>query len=208
MRQMTLLLVCWLVHVASASGQVLLTGETGGSGSQAVAVTASFIAQKDFGNLTNLWAQYGYGLTDRVDIFAAYGDITVFGQLQHYVGIGSNIAVLKRRRDQVDVSFFSNVSLPLTRREQAATVLVTLAVIASRPVQLGAAHITPYGGLETIVPVGDRARGIFTPIETLHAGVFGIAVPLHKTWAAYAEYNYGENLRSSGVGIAITIPRR
>ena len=173
-----------------------------------MAVTANLISPKDFGNLTNFWAQYGYGLTDRVDVFAAYGDITVFGETQQYVGIGSNIGVLRRDRHGLDVSFFSNASAPLTRRDQAATVLVTLAFIASRPVRFGSALLTLYGGFETIVPVGARARGVFTPVETLHAGIVGAAVPLQKTWTAYVEYNPGPNLRSGGAGIAVTLPRR
>ena len=74
---MTLLLVV-CVGVVPASGQVLVTGEPSGSGAQAVVVTANFISVKDFGTLKNFWAEYGYGLTDRVDMFAAYGVISVF----------------------------------------------------------------------------------------------------------------------------------
>jgi hypothetical protein len=201
----SLLFVC--VGVVPASGQVLLTGETGGSGAQAVVVTANLISVKDFGTLKNFWAEYGYGLTGRVDIFAAYGVISVFGETQHYVSGGSNIGLLQRRRLGLDVSFFSNVTVPITRRNEAATLLGTFAFIASRPVKIGAVFLTPYGGFEAVVPIGHRDRGVFTPVETLHAGIVGVAIPLGKTWAAFVEYDPGPRLRSGGAGIAVTIPR-
>jgi hypothetical protein len=166
------------------------------------------ISPRAFANLTNVWAQYGYGLTERVDVFAAYGAMRVFGETQHYVGIGSNVGVLQRSRHGLDVSLFSNVSVPLTRRDEAATLLVTLAVIASRPVKIGSLLMTPYGGFDAVAPVGARARGVFTPVETLPAGLVGVAIPFQKTWTAYVEYNHGPNLRSGGAGIAVTIPRR
>ncbi len=207
-RQVALLLVFWLVGAVTASGQVLLTGEPGGSGAQNVAVTANLISPKAFANLTNVWAQYGYGVTDRLDFFAAYGAIRVFDKTQHYVGLGSNIGVLQRSRNGLDVSLLSSVSVPLTRRNEAATLLVTLAFIASRPGKIGSFLMTPYGGLEAVAPVGGRARDVFTPVETLHAGIAGVAIPLRKTWTAYVEYNPGPHLRSGGAGVVVTIPRR
>lgn len=202
-----LLLVWWLAG-ATASGQVLLTAEPTGLGTQSVAVTANLISPKDFGNLTNLWAQYGFGITDRIDLFGNYGAIRVFGETQHYAGIGSNIGILSRNRHGLDVSVMSSVTAPLSRRGQAATLLGTLAIIASRPVTVGAVTMTPYFGFESVVPIGGRARGVFTPVETLHAGIAGVAIPLRKTWTAYVEYNPGPNLRSGGAGVAVLIPRR
>ena len=207
-RHMTMLLVCSLAGAATANGQILLTGEPGGKGAQSLAVTANLISPKAFANLTNIWGQYGYGLSDRVDIYGAYGAIRVFGETQHYVGVGSNIGFLRRSDHGVDVSLLNNVSTPLTRRGEAATLLVTLALIASRPVTLGSLLITPYGGVEALAPIGARARGVFTPVETLYAGIVGVAIPLQKTWAAYFEYNPGPNLRSGGAGVAVTVPRR
>ena len=200
-----LLVVC--VGIVPASAQVLVTGEPGGAKAQAVVVTANLISVKDFGTLKNFWAEYGYGLTNRVDVFAAYGVISVFGETQHYISGGTNVGLLQRRRHGLDVSFFSNVSVAVTRRDEAATLLGTFAVIASRPVTIGSLSVTPYGGFEALVPIGQRARGVFTPVETLHAGVIGVAIPLDKTWAAFVEYDPGPRLRSGGAGIAVTIPR-
>ena len=208
MRCMAVFLVCWLVRTATGSAQVLITGETGGAGAQAVAVAANLIQPKDFGTLANFWAQYGYGVADRVDAFVTYGNISVFGETQHYVGVGSNIAVLRRGQHGLDLSVFDNVSVPVTRRNQAATLLVTLALVASRPVKLGSVAITPYGGFNTVAPIGQRALGVFTPVETLHTGIAGVAIPLGKTWSAFVEYDPGPNLRSGGVGLAVIFPRQ
>lgn len=57
------------------------------------AVAANLISPKPFGHLTDFWTQYGYGLTDRGDVFAAYGDMTVLGETQHYVAIGTMSAL-------------------------------------------------------------------------------------------------------------------
>ena len=96
----------------------------------------------------------------------------------------------------------------MTRRDRAATVLLTTAVVASRPVKLGAVLLVPYGGYEALVPVGNRARGVFTPVETLAAAVAGVAIPLRKTWTAYVEFDPGPVLRSGGMGLVVTIPPR
>ena len=208
MRHLAVLLICGLVGDAPAGGQVLITGETGGSGGQAVMITANLLAPNDFGTLANFWAQYGYGLADRVDVFAVYGNISVFGDTQHYLGAGSNISILRRARHGLDLSFFNNASVPVTRRDQAATVLATLALVASHPVTFGSAVITPYGGFNTLMPIGHRARGVFTPVETLHTGIAGVAIALGKTWSAYAEYNPGPGIRCGGVGVLYVRPRR
>jgi hypothetical protein len=199
-------LVLWLAGAATANGQILLTAETGGAGSHAIAVAANRIAPDDFDALGNFWAQYGYGLTKRVDVFAVYGNINVFGDTQHYGAIGANVNVLRSARSGIDVSLFGGVSTPITRRDEAAVVLGTFALIASRPTRLGSLTITPYGGIEMLVPAGHRARGIFTPIDTEYAGIVGMSVPVRGNWAAYVEYDPGLNLRSAGFGISVLVP--
>lgn len=208
MRCLAALFFSILAGTAPAGAQVLITGETGGAGGQAVMVTANRLAPKDFGTLANFWAQYGYGLSDRVDVFAVYGRISVFGDSQQYVGGGSNISLFKRRGHGLDVSFFTNATVPVTRRDQAATALATLALVASRPVTLGSIVMTPYGGFNTLLPIGHRERGVFTPVEALHTGIAGLAVPIDKAWSAYAEYNPGPGLQSAGVGILYVRPRQ
>jgi hypothetical protein len=205
-RSVTVLLF-WLLGSVAARGQVLLTGETGGSGAQGVVATGNVISPKGFANLANVWAQYGYGLTERIDLFASYGAMRVFQTTQHYVSVGSNLGILRRARHGLDVSLYGSLSTPLTRRQEASTLLVTVAVLASRPIRMGAFSLTPYVGLEGVAPVGARARGVFTSPETLYAGIVGAAIPLRKNWTAYVEYNPGPNLRSAGAGVALTLPR-
>ncbi len=180
-------LVFLLAGAATASGQILLTAETGGGGSHAIAVAANRIAPDDFDALGNFWAQYGYGLNDRIDLFAVYGNINVFGDMQHYGATGANLNILRRARSGIDLSLLGGVSTPITRRDEAAVVLGTFALIASRPAKLGSLTITPYGGIESVVPISHRARGIFTPVDTEYAAIVGISVPVHENWAAYVE---------------------
>ena len=200
-------LVCWLAGTATARGQVLVTGETGGAGGQAVVLAGNLLSVKDFANLGNFWAQFGYGVSDRVDVFATYGNTEVFGEIQHYVGGGSNISLLRRAQRGLDLSFFNAASVALTRRDEACTLFVTLAFVASRPVTLGSVAITPYGGFNTVVPIGQRDLGVFTPVETLHTGIVGVAIPFHKTWQAFVEYDPGPKLRAAGVGLVYIVPR-
>ena len=201
------MLICGLLWVRPAAAQVLVTGETGGAGGRAIMVSGNLLAPNEFGTLKNFWGQYGYGVSDRVDLFAAYGNISVFGDTQHYVGVGSNIGLLKRGRQGIDLSFFNNFSVPITRRDQASTVLATLALVASRPLTVGSTTITPYAGFNTLLPIGRRERGIFTPLEALHTAIVGMTVPLGKSWAAYAEYNPGPGIRCVGLGILYLVPR-
>jgi len=205
---LTLALLLWLATAAPTSGQVLVTGETGGAGAHAVVASANLISAEGVGNLGNLWGQYGYGLTDRVDVFAFYGNITVSNETQHYGGLGSNISLLRRAQHGLDLSFLSNASVPISRRNQAATVLVAFAFVASRPSTIGSTIITPYAGFNTLAPIGQRDRGLFTPVETQHAALVGVAMPLHSTWTAYLEYNHGPAVRSVGLGLLFAIPRR
>lgn len=207
MRCLLVTIVCGLACTAAAGAQVLITGETGGAGGQAVVLSANRLAPKDFGTLTNYWAQYGYGLNDRVDLFAVYGNISVFGDTQHYLGAGSNIGILRRSRHGLDLSFFNNASVALTRRDQAATVLFTLALVASHPVTVGSVVITPYGGFNTLMPIGQRAQGVFTPVETLHTGIVGLAIPLSKSWSTLAEYDPGPGIHTAGIALVYVRPR-
>ena len=202
------LVISALLVTAPAAGQVLVTGETGGAGGQAVMVSANRLTPNDYGTLTNIWAQYGYGLSDRVDVFAAYGNISVFGGTQHYLSAGSNIGILRRARHGLDVSFFDSASVPLTRRGKASIVLVNFALVASHPVTIGSTAITPYGGFNTLLPIGERARGVFTPIETLHTAIVGVTIPIGTAWSTYAEYNPGPGIRCGGAGILYVRPRQ
>jgi hypothetical protein len=85
-------------------------------------------------------------------------------------------------------------------------VLLTLALVASRPVTVGSVVVTPYGGFNMLVPVGQRALGVFTPVETLRTGIVGAAVSLSKSWSAFVEYDPGPHLKTGGIAIVYARP--
>jgi len=180
--------------------QVLITGENGGKGSQAVMVSANRIQPDDFGKLANFWAQYGHGLTDRVDAFASYGNITVFGRTQHYVAVGSNIGLLGRSRAGVDVALYNNVTFSLNHRAQGSPVLLISALIASRPFRAAEHTVTPYGGVNRLSPIGKADDPVFTSASAVHTGIAGISVTFGKL-ILFAEFNPGRAQHSGGIGL-------
>lgn len=196
-----------LVLVNVLQAQWLITGEDGGKGSRAVMVSANAIHPTEFGTLTNLWVQYGYGVSDRVDAFVSYGNIRVFGRSQSYAAANSNIGLLRRSRAGVDVALFSIASLPINHRAQACRVLLGSALIASRPVKVGGRKVTPYGGVSRLTPIGRALDPIFTPPSAVYNGIVGVSVPLGKV-TFFIEYNPGGTQRSGGMGAFYAFPRR
>ena len=189
-----------VLSVARLPAQVLITGENGGKGSQAVMVSANLIQPDDFGKLTNFWVQYGHGLTNRVDAFASYGNITVFGRSQHYVAVGSNIGLLRRPRAGVDVALYNNATFSLNHRTQGSPVLLISALIASRPFQAAAHTVTPYGGVTRLSPIGKADDPVFTSASAVHTGIAGISVSFGKV-ILFAEFNPGRAQHSGGTGL-------
>jgi hypothetical protein len=197
--------VLWIILcVAMLPAQVLITGENGGKGSQAVMVSANAIQPEDFGTLANAWVQYAYGLTDRLDAFASYGAITVFGRSQHYAAIGSNIGLLRRSSAGLDVALYNNASIPFNHRQQASDVLLSSALIASRPVKVMGRTLTLYGGVSRQTPIGRAPDPHFTPLSAVHTGIAGVAVSLGKV-TLYLEFNPAGIQQSGGIGVLYAI---
>jgi hypothetical protein len=99
--------------VPFANGQALSTGEKSGKGVSSIffAATANFV--RDFTVPSNFWTAYTRGVHGRVDAFAFYGNLTIYGQTQHYIGVGSNLGILKHARHGVDLAFLNFYSTPL-----------------------------------------------------------------------------------------------
>jgi hypothetical protein len=133
--------------------------------------------------------------------------MTAFGKRQVYAGVQCNVGIAHRDKIGVDLLLYSLATSPLTRRSDASTALFSFAPIASRPVKIRGITITPYGGLLTIVPAGNREDKIFTPPETGRAAVIGVAVPLNKDWIAFFEWNPAPNLRSAGTAVSRLYPK-
>jgi len=200
-------LIHFIVGRTVVQAQALITGENGGRGSQAIMVTANALFPKDYTVPANFWAQYGYGLANRIDVFASLGNITVYGKTQHYSAFGSNIGLIKRDRAGLDVSFYNNLSVPFNRQDQASTVLWNSAFVGSRPVQTSDRLITLYGGFSVLAPLGNRSDKIFTPPVTIYSGILGVALSLNKGVTLFFEYNPGSLQQSTGVGALYVLPR-
>ena len=195
-----------LLLAPTLDAQVLITGENGGKGSRAVMVSANGIQAKGFGTLSNNWAQYGWGVTNRFDAFLSYGNITVFGRSQSYAAIGSNIGLLRRSRAGLDVALYNNASIPINHRQQASDVLLISALIASRPVKVLGRTLTLYGGASRQTPIGRAPDPHFTPPSAVHNGIMGTSVSVSQRVAFFVEYNPGKTQRSGGVGFLFIFP--
>ena len=94
------------------------------------------------------------------------------------------------------LSLFSVASVALNRRTEACQVLLNPALVASAP--LGP-RLTVYSGLNGLIPIGDRARGIFTPPSGK------TNVPIGATYAIGPRGLWGEGdfgtLRAVGFGL-------
>lgn len=186
--------------------QDLVTGENGGKGSRTIMISANAIQPNDFGTLTNLWVQYGHGISNRVDAFVSYGNITVFGRSQSYAAISSSVGLLRRSRIGADVALYNSASLPINHRKQASLVLLASALLVSRPVRVGGHTVTPYCGISRLTPIGRALDPIFTPPSGVYNGVAGVSVPLGKV-TFFFEYNPGNIQRSGGIGVLYVFPR-
>ena len=191
-----------------AGGQALFTGETGGKGSSSLLFSANASFVKDFTAPVNCWTAYTRGIHDRVDAFALYGNLTVLGRTQHYGGIGSNVGILKRSRQGVDVSFLSLLSAPFNHRDRASTAFALLAPLISRPFRIRGYELTLYSGYLRGEPLGRRAGKLFTPPQGTHNGIAGAVLPLSKSLLLIAEYNPGGNQQNAGLALLIVFPRK
>ena len=193
------IIIITILFASQISAQVLVTGETGGKGGKAIFLSANGLNPEGL-SLFNVYGQYVYGLTDRLDIFGTYGNISALGKTQHYVGLGWNINILKRSLVGVDVAFFNVITTPLNKRGDSSTILLTPAVIASRPVVINGKSFGIYSGFNTIVPIGQTSDTIFTPPDTLWSVPIGATMSLSNGWSLYAEFDIGAEIKSAGIG--------
>jgi hypothetical protein len=194
--------------VGVAYGQAFFTGETSGDGTSSVFVAANVNRVRNFTTPANFWTAYTRGFHDRVDAFVFYGNLTIFGQTQHYAGLGSSVSVLKRSRCAVDVAFVSFFSAPMNYRDQAATVSAVFAPIASRPVRLRNYEMTLYTGYLRGEFFGQRTGKLFSPPAATHNGILGAVFPFSKSFFVVAEYDPGRNQQNLGLALLYTFPRK
>jgi hypothetical protein len=185
-----------LAAAGRADAQVLSTAETLGKGKSGLLFTENVIVPgDDIANLNIAYGEFARGLADRFDLYLAAGATTTEGSTQGWIGGGGNLRLA--RIGKAAVSLFGVATVPLNHRDEACLVLLNPALIVSAP--LGA-KLSIYSGVNSLVPIGDRARGIFTPPS------IKVNVPIGATyaigaWGLWGEADFG-TLRAFGGGLS------
>lgn len=194
----------FMLGTSSISAQVLATGETGGKGNQAVLVSAIGLLPDSL-ELLNVYGQYIYGVTDWLDLGPLYGNISVLGHTQHYIGAGWNLRLLRRSQTFVDVSFFGVATIPLDKRGEASTVFTAPAIVVSRPVLINGKSISFYTGINSNVPFGSTDDKLFTPPDAFWNVPAGFSTAVSEKWLFYAEVDVRtKKVDAVGVGLVRT----
>lgn len=178
-----------------AHAQVLTIGETLGKGKSGLLLSDNVVVPGD--GIPNLNIAYGMlaaGLNDRFDLYVSAGGTTTEGMTQAFVGGGWNVRLARIRK--ATVSFFNVATVPLNRRHEACHVLFNPALVVSVPV---GAKAFVYSGVNALVPIGERARGIFTPPSAKTNVPIGATYAIGK-WGLWGEADVG-NLNAFGVGL-------
>ena len=184
-----------LLVAAQADAQVLTIGETLGKGKNGILVSDNVLDPgADIPNLNNAFVQYARGLSERFDLYLAGGGTTTEGATQAWLGAGGTLRIA--RAGKASVSLFNLATIPVSHREEACQVLWNPAIVVSAPASKA---LTLYTGVNSLIPIGDRERGIFTPPTTK------VNVPIGATYAFGAWGLWGEadvgNLNAIGFGV-------
>jgi hypothetical protein len=187
------IVLCLLPRAIEA--QVLTIGETLGKGKSGLLLSDNVLVPGDgIPNLNIAYGEFARGLSDRFDLYLSTGETTTAGATQAWVGGGGNLRLIKIQK--VTVSLFGIASVALNRRDEACQVLLNPALVASAP--LGP-KLTVYTGVNGLIPIGDRARGIFTPPSAKTNVPIGGTYAIGP-WGVWVEGDFG-NLRAVGLGL-------
>jgi hypothetical protein len=175
--------------------QVLTIGETLGKGKSAILFSDNVIFPGDAVPSLNIaYGMWARGLHQRFDLLVSAGETTTEGTIQAWVGGGGNLHLVRIRK--IAVSLFTIASVPFNRREEACDVLLNPALVASVPI---GSKAFVYSGVNSLVPVGHRARGIFTPPSTKLNVPVGATYAIGQ-WGLWGEVDIGP-LHAVGVGL-------
>lgn len=187
---------CILLAAGQAGAQVLTTADTLGKGKSGILLTDNVIVPGDgIAHLNIGYAEFARGVSDRFDLYLSGGETTTEGSTQWWAGGGGNLRLARVRK--AAVSLFAVAAIPLNHRDQACTLLLNPAIVVSAPVS---ARLTVYSGVNMLVPIGERARGIFTPPSTK------VNLPIGATyaigaWGLWGEADFG-TLGAAGIGVS------
>ena len=175
--------------------QVLTTGETLGKGKAGLLLSDNLlIPGDDIPNLNVAYALLAKGLSDRFDLYLSAGATRTEGKTQAFAGGGGNLRLARVKN--VTLSLFGVASVALNRRDEACQVLLNPALVASAPINV---KLAVYSGVNGLVPIGDRARGIFTPPTAKVNVPFGVTYAVGP-WGLWGEVDVG-TLRAVGIGL-------
>jgi hypothetical protein len=186
-----------LMAAAGADAQILTIGETLGKGKSGLLLSDNVIVPGEgIANLNIAYAELARGLSERFDLYLSAGETTSEGATQTWIGGGGDLRLARLRK--LTLALFTVAAVPISRRDQACRVLLNPALVASVPLN---AKLTVYSGVNALVPIGDRARGIFTPPSAK------VNVPVGATyaigpWGVWGEADFG-NLRAAGIGLTL-----
>jgi hypothetical protein len=187
------ILLCLLPRALEA--QVLTIAETLGARKSGLLLSDNIIVPGDgIPNLNIAYAMWAKGLTDRFDLYLSAGETTTERTTQGWLGGGGNLRLLRVKK--LSLSLFGVASVALNRRDQACQVLLNPALVASAP--LGR-RLAVYSGINALVPIGDRARGIFTPPSTKANVPVGATYAIGP-WGLWGEGDFG-TLTAFGFGL-------
>lgn len=179
----------------ATDAQVLTIGETLGQGKAGLLLSDNVIVPGDgIPNLNVAYVMFARGLNDRFDLYLSAGGTTTDGAAQAFAGAGWNLRLV--RIGKATISFFNVATIPLNRRDEACRVLLNPALVVSAPI---GAKLAIYSGLNALVPIGDRSRGIFTPPSAKTNVPIGATYAIGK-WGLWGEADVG-NLNAFGVGL-------
>ncbi len=188
------LIIAFCLYATAASAQVLTTAETLGKGKQMVAVSENHL--NDAGTGINIaYVMYAKGLTSRFDLYVAVGQTQLLGQGQAWAGVGGNAKLFSARK--VSVALFTLASVPLHRFSESSVVLLNTALVVSRPIS---SKLSVYTGVNTLVPIGRRDQGFFTPVDNKLNFPLGASLALGN-WGITAEADLGK-MRAVGVALS------
>jgi hypothetical protein len=184
-----------LAMPAHASAQVLTIGETLGRGKSAILLSDNVIYPgDDIPSLNIAYAMWARGLHRRFDVFVSGGETTTEGETQAFVGGGGNLHLV--RAGTLAVSLFNVASVPFNHRDEACDVLLNSALVASVP---AGPKAFVYSGVNGLIPLGHRERGIFTPPSARFNVPVGATYAI-GAWGLWGEIDIGP-LHAVGVGL-------
>jgi hypothetical protein len=184
-----------LLIAARAEAQVLTIGETLGKGKNGLLLTDNAIVPGEgIPNLNIFYGEYARGLSERFDLYVSVGETTTDGSTQAWIGGGGNTRLA--RAGKVTFSLFTVGSVALNHRDEACQLLFNPALVASVPVNK---TLTLYSGVNSLIPIGDRERGIFTPPSNKVNVPIGATVALGP-WGLWGEADFG-TLNTFGIGL-------